>query len=250
MADQASTSKLHPLSLPNGARVLADEDGKYTIYETPDHRVVIDGPDSDKCNDPGIHKAMMDIADITIHNPKLKREYNPRIAYAYKIALDGDAAASVAELKKIVQDMTNHMRRTCQCAYQVGALLAVVVPPIVYLIAYELSPLNDLAIRLFSATVFAALGAFLSVLMGSRQLDLDLKESFGTTMVYGIFRIIIGVISGIVVVFLVRADFLLGPLRKPDSYDAFVVACFVAGFSERLVFNVLKNFESGTRVRK
>ena len=250
MADQTAQSKLHALNLPDGARVLAQEDGKYTVYETPDHRVVIDGPDSEKCNDPAIHKAMMDIADITIHNPKLKTEYNSRIGYAYKIALDGDADACVAELKRIAQDMTSHMRRTCQRAYQIGALLAVVVPPIVYLIAYKVSPLNDLSIRLFSATVFAAMGAFLSVLMGSRQLDLDLKESFATTMVYGVFRIIIGVISGIVVVFLIRADFLLGPLRKPDSYDAFAVACFVAGFSERLIFNVLKNFESGTRTRK
>ena len=250
MADQASQGQPEELNLPDGSHIIAKELGKYTVYETPDHRVVIDGPDSDKCNAPGIHKAMMEIADITIHTPKLKSEYNSRIGYAYKIALDGDANACEGELKKIAQDMTSRMRRTCQRAYQIGALGAAVVPAIIYLIAYQFSALNDLAIRLFSGAVFAALGGFLSVLIGSRQLELDLKESFGATMVYGVFRIVIGVISGIVVVFLIRADFLLGPLKKPDSYDAFVVACFVAGFSERLIPNVLKNFESSTRVRK
>ena len=250
MADQASRAKLEELNLPDGAHIIARELGKYTIYETRDHHVVIDGPDSDKCQNPGIHKAMMEIADITIHNPKLKTEYNSRIGYAYKIALDGDADGCESELKKIAQDMTSHMRRTCQRAYQIGALGAAVVPSIVYVIAYQFCPLNDLAIRLFSAAVFAALGGFLSVLIGSRQLELDLKESFGTTMVYGIFRIIICVISCVVVVFLIRADFLLGPLKKAENYDAFAVACFVAGFSERLIPNVLKNFESSTRVRK
>src|SRR5215471_13353314 len=67
MAEQASQPKLEELNLPDGARIIAKELGKYTIYETPDHRVVIDGPDSHKCNEPGIHKAMMEVADITIH---------------------------------------------------------------------------------------------------------------------------------------------------------------------------------------
>lgn len=250
MADQSSQHPLEELTLPDGAHIIAKELGKYTVYETPDHRVVIDGPDSDRCNVPDIHKAMMEIADITIHYPKLKSEYNSRIGYAYKIALDGDANACEAELKKIVQDMTSHLRRTCQTAYQIGALGAALVPGIIYFIAYQLTALNDLAIRLFSGALFAALGGFLSVLIGSRQLELDLKESFGATMVYGVFRIVIGVISGIVIVFLIRADFLLGNLKKSDSYDAFVVACFVAGFSERLIPNVLKNFESSTRARK
>jgi len=74
-------------------------------------------------------------------------------------------------------------------------------PAFVYQIAYRFSPINDLGIRLFSGAVFVALGGFLSVLIGCRQLDLDLKESFGATMIYGAFRIVIGVISGIVVVF-------------------------------------------------
>jgi hypothetical protein len=250
MADQATQVKLEELNLPDGIRIIAKEPGKYTIYETPDHRVAIDGPDRDKCNDPGIHKAMGEIADITIHNPKLKSKYNSRIGYAYKIALDGNPGGCEVELHNIAQDMTARMRRECQQAYQIGALGATVLPAIVYLIAFQFSPLNDLAIRLFSAAVFAALGGFLSVLIGSHQLELDLKESFGATMVYGVFRIIIGIISGVVVVFLIRADFLLGPLKKPGNYDAFAVACFVAGFSERLIPNVLKNFESSTRAHE
>ena len=98
MAGQAPQAQLEELNLPEGAHVIARELGKYTIYETRDHRVVVDGPDSDKCQDPGIHKTMMEIADITIHNPKLKTEYNSRLGYAYKIALDGDADACESEL--------------------------------------------------------------------------------------------------------------------------------------------------------
>src|SRR5260370_42684412 len=106
MADQASQRQPEELNLPDGSHIIAKELGKYAVYETPDHCVVIDGPDSDKCNAPGIHKAMMDIADITIHNPKLNSEYNSRIAYAYKINLVGDASACETELKKIAKDMT------------------------------------------------------------------------------------------------------------------------------------------------
>jgi hypothetical protein len=208
------------------------------------------GPIPMAVNRPGIHKAMMEIADLTIHDPSLKTQYNSRIGHAYKIALDGDSGSCETALKEIAQDMGRHLRRVRLRAYQLGALLATMIPPALYVAASQFAPLDELSIRLFLAAVLAALGGFLSVLIGSRQLELDLKESFAGTMTYGVFRIAIALISGIVVVFLIRADLILGPLKKPDNVDALAVACFVAGFSERLVPNVLKNLESGSRVRR
>jgi hypothetical protein len=46
-------------------RILSKEPKKYIIYETIDHRIAVDGPDTSRCNLPGIHKAMMEIADIS-----------------------------------------------------------------------------------------------------------------------------------------------------------------------------------------
>jgi hypothetical protein len=231
-------------------RIFSREAGKYTIYETAENRVAIDGPDSERCNHPGIHQAMMTVADITIHNPALKGQYNSRIAHAYKIALDGDGKTCESALREIAEDMSRHISRVRQRAYQLGALIGVLIPPISFLTAYRLWPLNELALRLFTASVFAALGGFFSVLLGIRQLDLDLKENFGATMTHGIFRIVIAVISGIVVVYLIRANLLLGPLNNPTSGDTFALACFLTGFSERLVPNVLKRFETTSRARR
>jgi hypothetical protein len=228
-------------------RVLAREEGKYIIYETTSREISIEGPEFEKCNTPGIFAAMNVIADLTIHYPALKEGYNGRLGYAYKMALDGDTASCEAALKTISEDMRSHLRRKCVGTYQRGALMAIFIPPILFLIAYSYFPLNEVGMRIFSASVFSALGGFLSVLIGSRKLDLDLKARASSTTWLGASRIAISVICGIVFLFLIRADLVLGPLNRADNFDGLVIACFVAGFSEMLVPNILKNLESATR---
>jgi hypothetical protein len=230
--------------------VLAKEPGKYIIYETEERSVSVDGPDTSACHRPGIHKAMMEIADLTIHDPSLKARYNSRIGHAYKIALDGDGDSCETALEGIAEDMAHHLRRPRQRAYQMGALLGVTFASLLYYVVSRVTVLNDLAIRLFCGAVFASVGGFLSVLIGSREIELDLKESFSATLTYGMLRITIAAISGVIVVFLIGAGLVLGPLKNPDSFNAFALVCIVAGFSERLIPNVLKSLESSTRLRK
>jgi hypothetical protein len=69
-------------------------------------------------------------------------------------------------------------------------------------------------------------------------------------LIYGAFRIIIAAISAVIVVFLIGADLLLGPLKTSDNFDGFVIACVVAGFSERFVPNVLKGLDAGGKAKR
>lgn len=229
------------------SRILHRE-ARYFIYETESKEVLVDSPEyQEKCSLAGITAAMMDIADLTIHSPALKARYNSRIALAYRMALDGDGDTCEKSLRSISQDMDSFLRRTARRAYQWGALIAAIIPVVALLIAKAFTVPGDLTNRVLLAAAFGGMGGFLSVLLGSRQLDVDVKETFMTNVMYGLFRIVVAVISATMIVFLIRADLVLGPLARAETTDGLVIACFLAGFSERLVPNVLKNFEHRTK---
>jgi hypothetical protein len=230
--------------------VRAQEGQRYIIYETTSFDLIVDGPESEKCNQPEVHKAANEIADLTIQHPKLKQKYNSRIAYAFKIALDGDTASAANSLAAVAADMDGFLRRQATLSYQLGALIGLAIPSAILGLTYLLTSPSDPAIRLVSACVFGAIGGFFSVILGSRQLVVSGKDSFLSNIVYGASRIFIGAISALVMVFLIKADLLLGALNRAENFDSFVIACIVAGFSERLVPNVLRSLEAGSRVKR
>jgi hypothetical protein len=231
-------------------KVHAKELNRYTIYETITHELVVQGPESHKCNQPAIHEAMQAVSDLTIQHPSLKEKYNGRIAYAYKLAIDGDGESGENALRAVAEDMGGLLHRQATMAYQWGALIATVIPAAVFAIAHLVAPLNELAIRLLTAGVFGAIGGLFSVILGSRQLSVDGKDSFQANLTYGAFRIIIAAISAVIVVFLIGADLLLGPLKKSENFDGFVIACVVAGFSERFVPNMLRGLDGSNKAKR
>jgi hypothetical protein len=223
-------------------KVHAKELNRYTIYETTTHELL-------KCSQPGIHEAIQAVSDLTIQHPSLKEKYNGRIAYAYKLAIDGDGESGENALRTVAEDMGGLLHRQATMAYQWGALVATVIPAAIFGIAHLLIPLNELSIRLLTAGVFGAIGGLFSVILGSRQLALG-KDSFRANLIYGGFRIIIAAISAVIAVFLIGADLLLGPLRKSDNFDGFVIACVVAGFNERFVPNILRGLDGGSKAKR
>jgi len=62
-------------------------------------------------------------------------------------------------------------------------------------------------------------------------------------MVYGAFRIVIALISGVMVYFLIEAKLLLTVLKDAADLYVFIVISFASGFSETLVPNIVKKIE-------
>jgi len=89
---------------------------------------------------------------------------------------------------------------------------------------------------------FGSVGASISVLQRNASLNLDPWMSNRYLALHGIARIVLGFIFGSVFVMASKANFILGLVR--DNSYSLLVLCIVAGFSERLIPELLSKFES------
>jgi hypothetical protein len=107
---------------------------------------------------------------------------------------------------------------------------------------------GELGTRLLYAVASSALGGFLSVAIGVPHLTIE--DYFWINFFYGGLRIIIALICGIAMTFLVRAGIALTFLKDPSATDGFIVAALLAGFSEKLVPNVLVGLDKKSKIKK
>jgi hypothetical protein len=114
-----------------------------------------------------------------------------------------------------------------------------------YLIFYQLSDafnkFSDLEAGVFYAIAFACMGGFLSVATGAGKMRVDLLDDPKKKTVYGMFRVAIAVVSGVLIFYVLRAglggDVLSGTEFK-SLYGVYVL-CAAAGFLEKLVPNAM-----------
>lgn len=219
-------------------------DGNYFIYQTGDHSLEIVAADgtllskSERGNE-----IYVKILDYLASNPELKRKYFKSLAFAVKTLYDGNTNIAVKSLEATYANLTRSLRRKAEVSYIGGALLLVIIAPIAYLITYRIGDLSELGIILFCAVVFSALGGFLSVTLNAKQLDVDVQNTFQTIMFYGAQRILLAMISGIFIYFLITSKVFLAFFEDINNINIYYVAFFLCGFSERLVPNLMLNFD-------
>lgn len=108
------------------------------------------------------------------------------------------------------------------------------------LIVFNSSCLNDY--HIYIAVAFCgALGGVLSVATGYASLDIDIDATTRTNCLIGASRIAIAMAAALFMYFAIYSEVLLAHLGKLDSHVGIFLASMVAGFSERLVPNIMSN---------
>jgi len=128
--------------------------------------------------------------------------------------------------------------------YLVLCLLVVSVIFALALVLTYLIPTKEQVILIAWVVTCGALGGFLSVSMDINRLAIDPDTPWGLNMLLSSFRIFIAMIGSAFVYFLVQANLLLGAINDLDSPYAIFVVALVAGFSETLVPNLIKQVET------
>jgi hypothetical protein len=119
-----------------------------------------------------------------------------------------------------------------------ATVLALVVVPIYF---YFRIPASNLRLVILGGC-FGAVGATISVLQRSPSLELDPWMSRRYHALQGVTRIVLGFIFGGIFVIASKANFVLGVIRNTPY--PLLILCIVAGFSERLIPELLSKFES------
>jgi hypothetical protein len=219
-------------------------DKRYFIYHIDDYSLQIVAEDATLLSkDLKVNEIYGRILDYLASNPEMKRKYVKSIAFAVKTLYDGNSDVAVNSLEATYNNITRSLRRKAEAAYMGGALILVLTAPIVYLITYKIGTLNNLGHIIFCAAVFSALGGFLSVALNVKKLDVDVQNPLGTIMIYGAQRIFLAMISGVFIYFLIASKIFLAFFEDLQNINVYYVAFFLCGFSERLVPNLMLNFE-------
>lgn len=143
-------------------------------------------------------------------------------------------------------------KSACRKRYIVGAIEAFVCFVVLLVLAMFLipklesfGPVETKEVASYAAfSFFGALGAFLSVLLGIRSIDLDINLEWWEHFAAGLTRIGIGVFAGIVIGLAVNSNFLNPDFNANHTESVLLyLLSFVAGFSESLIPNLLKREE-------
>ena len=219
-------------------RFIYSKDADHIIYETVEGQIVVQGNVS-LVNHPEVNDLLSEIGDLVTNTPSLKRKYNSMRAHAMKVFLQGDAKGSIGLFTSVIEDMTRYLTRRAKVAYEAGAAAWMLLSLVCVPIARSLGGFDTIGTRVCYAIIFSAMGGLLSITMGAGKLKVDLQDSLIVNAIYGALRILLAMICGVVVVFLVEAKILFAFLKETSNAVGFIVASFVAGFSETLIPNVL-----------
>jgi len=146
-----------------------------------------------------------------------------------------------SEFRKVRLFVRKKAKERARLSYVLASLAAATVLALVVVPIYFRIPASNLALVILGGC-FGSVGATISVLQRNPSLELDPWMSTRYHALQGVTRIVLGFIFGGILVIASKANFVLGVIRN-NPYPLLIL-CIVAGFSERLIPELLSKFES------
>lgn len=171
--------------------------------------------------------------------------YDRRVADALIVALEGDAKGAEALLAVIKQDVLNERVSWARFLYLLSAFATVLVFFLIISLSTWCISFSPTMIDLWRAAAAGAVGAFFSLALSvhSRTILPDLL--WISNLVDAALRILIGAIAATMLVCMVRSGAFsieignASPDNPENAWAYVLLAGFLAGFSERLVADLL-----------
>ena len=222
--------------------------GKYFIYHIGNFDLQFVAEDEAVISkDSKFNKLWLQIADYLANDSTLRRPYIAHLAYAIKNLHDGSPDSAYQSLTSTYDSMKRELKRRAIVPYLSGAFALVLISLIAYFAVYKWGNLNELGHTIFCAVVFSGLGGFLSIAISLRNINVDVQDGLWTKAVYGFIRIVIAMISGVAVYYLIESNIALTFIKDLNNINAFYAVFFIAGFVEKLVSNLMLDFEGKTK---
>lgn len=225
--------------------VYAKKKNRYAIYEITGNRVIIKG-DFSLADRSDLNRVLTKIAYLTASVPLLKLKYNPSLGHAMTVYLDGDTNGANEVLRRVYDEMVLHLTRRGKAAYLGGAALMMSLVLVAFLITRFLTIVNLDTEHVIWAIVCASIGGFLSVALGATSRKIDLHDSFRLNLFNGVVRILIAIICGVILYFLIQAEFVLSIIKHDQEAYGYIIVFFLSGFSEKLVPNLLTRLDQSS----
>jgi len=177
-----------------------------------------------------------------VSNKYTNLKFKNRIALAYREALVGNLDCSIKIIENIITEAHPFRKNLARIFYLISCFCAVLLT-ISFSVIQDTIINSDYLIPYAKLMLFGSLGGFISVSISLKRLDLDYDFYNWSQTVYGLFRIVISIISAIIAYVLLKSGFVFSNISTDNYYMYYAVAVF-AGFSETWIPNTLKKIES------
>lgn len=183
-----------------------------------------------------------------VHDKSMKH----RAASAISTALRGDVRRAKLLFEKINEEVLKEYKAISngRLNYLLASLAALLLLVTSTLIMYALRKNafiteNPQFKNFIYAATFSALGGFFSICINLKDIEFERSLAWWKYEIYGVQRILLASICGVIAYILVASDILLSFMTKsPNSQLALMAICILSGFSEKLIPNALLRLES------
>ena len=227
------------------SRVLSkDRDKKYAIWEIVGGDVLCDSDDDTIASHPEVSTWTIQVRGLIKSRKEFAGKYNSHLGHAYKLCFDGNPTAAIDTLKQTYDEISHRLIEESRLLYLIGSLIVALLCEAVLAYNYFYHPHNEFTRRLVAGLAVSVLGGLMSVASGLRNQTFEIPQRKLLVVVYGALRSIVALIAGFVAVLMINTGVALSFLQEHDAFGGFLLACFLAGFSERLVTTALRQIES------
>jgi hypothetical protein len=204
-------------------------------------------------NEKNYEKIKQEVNEIKAIIYKAKRENSLKhlIAPAISMGITGDADVAkkmLNELKKRINDEYIAMFKD-KIIYSASGLFFVILLILFSYLTYcgyltwccEKRILMNLFI--YCATT-ASIGGFISLALKLRKIEIDSELHWTNIIFYAIERMIISILSGILIIIIIKSDLLLSVINQSDNpLWGYMTFSAIAGFSENYIPDILNKLE-------
>jgi len=171
------------------------------------------------------------------------------IARAIYQCLEGDVESAKQVLEDIGARLRNLISIQGRLQYQISCLLTVLLFASAYLAihyCFRDEVVDHLSVVRFASVAFwGALGGFLSISTGLKTVAIDVDADRRINALAGASRIVIAVIGSVFVYLMIVSKLALTSLNLLESDAGIYAISMVAGFSEKLVPDILRGLSIG-----
>jgi hypothetical protein len=186
------------------------------------------------------------LADISFMTKRQIKEYRCMIGAAIARMYENSDKTIIFEmLDKAEYFLKSRVTETARIWYLSSAsflILFLISIYIIFILLIDISNRNSF--EFISCILTGAGGAYLSLMMNSKKITVNPSSGRIIHFFESITRLIIGMIGSFFVSLLVYSG-IINPGNKEDLFINMLIFSFIAGFSERMVPNLIHHFEVG-----
>lgn len=175
--------------------------------------------------------------------------FNREIARAVALTLEGKKKEAEETLKHVEERASKSWQMAARTEYIAACGLVTLIVNLAWLIYPSQTAASATASNLvFQVAAMGSLGAFLSVAMGIATLEVDPYASKRYNYLTGLLRIAVGTLGAILLYLILKSEVFAGlavgtGATGLNEYAIFVL-CAAAGFSERMVPNIMEQISN------